>query len=50
MKVYNMNNSLRITIGNNSENKKFIKTIRKIILCLIKYVLLDAVWLVNHGR
>ncbi len=31
MKVYNMNNSLRITIGNNSENKKFIKTIRKII-------------------
>ena len=31
MKVYNMNNSLIITIGNNSENKKFIKTIRKII-------------------
>ena len=31
MKVYNINNSLRITIGNNSENKKFIKIIRKII-------------------
>ena len=31
MDVYKIKNSLRITIGNNSENKKFIKTIRKII-------------------
>ena len=31
MKVYNINNSLRITIGNNLENKKFIKILRKII-------------------
>ena len=27
MDVYNIKNSLRITIGNNSENKKFIKKI-----------------------
>ena len=31
MDVYKINNSLRITIGNNMENKKFIKTLRKII-------------------
>ena len=31
MDVYKIKNSLRITIGNNLENKKFIKTIRKII-------------------
>ena len=31
MDVYKMKNSLRITIGNNLENKKFIKTLRKII-------------------
>ena len=31
MDVYKIKNSLRITIGNNSENKKFIKIIRKII-------------------
>ena len=31
MKAYNINNSLRITIGNNLENKKFIKILRKII-------------------
>ena len=31
MDVYKIDNSLRITIGNNSENKKFIKVIRKII-------------------
>ena len=31
MDVYNIKNSLRVTIGNNLENKKFIKTIRKII-------------------
>ena len=31
MNVYNINNSLRITIGNNKENKKFLKTLRKII-------------------
>ena len=31
MNVYNINNSLRITIGNNKENAKFLKTLRKII-------------------
>ena len=31
MDVYNIKNSLRITIGNNLENKKFITTLRKII-------------------
>ena len=31
MDVYKIKNSLRITIGNNFENKKFIKTLRKII-------------------
>ena len=31
MEVYKIKNSLRITIGNNSENKKFIKIIRRII-------------------
>ena len=31
MDVYNIKNSLRITIGNNLENKRFIKIIRKII-------------------
>ena len=31
MDVYNIKNSLRITIGDNLENKKFIKTLRKII-------------------
>ena len=31
MDVYKIKNSLRITIGNESENKKFIKTLRKII-------------------
>ena len=31
MDVYKIKNSLRITIGNNLENKKFIKIIRKII-------------------
>ena len=31
MDVYNIKNSLRITIGNNSENKKFINILRKII-------------------
>ena len=31
MDVYKIKNSLRITIGNNLENKKFIKTLRKII-------------------
>tara|TARA_Y100000591_G_scaffold327507_1_gene352143 strand:+ start:19 stop:1095 length:1077 start_codon:yes stop_codon:yes gene_type:complete len=31
MDVYKIKNSLRITIGNNIENKKFIKTLRKII-------------------
>ena len=31
MDIYKIKNSLRITIGNNSENKKFIKIIRKII-------------------
>ncbi len=30
MNVYNIKNSLRVTIGNNFENKKFIKTLRKI--------------------
>jgi len=31
MDVYKIKNSLRITIGNNLENKKFIKILRKII-------------------
>ncbi len=31
MDVYNIKNSLRITIGSSVENRKFIKTIRKII-------------------
>ncbi len=31
MDVYKIKNSLRITIGNNIENKKFINTLRKII-------------------
>ena len=31
MDTYKIKNSLRITIGNNFENKKLIKTIRKII-------------------
>ncbi len=31
MDIYNIKNSLRITVGNNLENKKFIKTLRKII-------------------
>ena len=31
MNVYGIRNSLRITIGNNIENKKFIKVLRKII-------------------
>ena len=31
MDVYKIKNSLRITIGNNFENKKFIKILRKII-------------------
>ena len=31
MDVYKIKNSLRITIGNNIENKKFIKVLRKII-------------------
>ena len=31
MDVYKIKNSLRVTIGNNFENKKFINTIRKII-------------------
>jgi len=31
MDVYKIKNSLRITIGNNLENKKFIKIMRKII-------------------
>ena len=31
MNVYAIKNSLRITIGNNIENKKFINTLRKII-------------------
>ena len=31
MDVYKIKNSLRITIGNNLENKKFIKIIRKIV-------------------
>ena len=30
MDVYGIKNSLRVTIGNNYENKKFIKTLRKI--------------------
>ena len=31
MDVYNIKNSLRVTVGNNLENKKFISTLRKII-------------------
>ena len=31
MDVYKIRNSLRVTIGNNFENKKFIKIIRKIV-------------------
>jgi len=31
MDVYKIRNSLRVTIGNNFENKKFIKMIKKII-------------------
>ena len=31
MDVYKIKNSLRVTIGNNFENKKFLKTLRKII-------------------
>ena len=31
MDVYKIENSLRITIGNNLENKKFINTLKKII-------------------
>ena len=31
MDVYKIKNSLRVTIGNNLENKKFIKIIKKII-------------------
>jgi len=31
MNVYNIKNSLRVTIGNNSENRKFINIIKKII-------------------
>ena len=31
MKVYNIKNSLRVTIGNNVENKKFLNILRKII-------------------
>ncbi len=31
MDIYNIKNSLRITIGNNSENKKFMNTLRKMI-------------------
>ena len=31
MDVYKIKNSLRITIGNNRENNKLIKTLRKII-------------------
>ena len=31
MDVYKIKNSLRVTIGNNFENKQFIKTLRKII-------------------
>ena len=31
MDVYKIKNSLRITIGNNFENKNFIKSLRKII-------------------
>ena len=30
MDVYNIKNSLRVTIGNSHENKKFISTLRKI--------------------
>jgi len=30
MDVYNIKNSLRVTIGNSVENKKFISTMRKI--------------------
>ena len=30
MDVYNIKNSLRVTIGNSSENKKFISKIKKI--------------------
>ena len=31
MRVYNIKNSLRITIGNDLENKKLIKVLKKII-------------------
>ena len=31
MDVYKIKNSLRITIGNNFENKKFIKVIKEIV-------------------
>ena len=30
MDVYNIKNSLRVTIGNSKENKKFISALRKI--------------------
>ena len=30
MNVYGIKNSLRVTIGNSNENKKFITTLRKI--------------------
>ena len=31
MDIYNIKNSLRVTVGNNLENKKFISTLRKLI-------------------
>ena len=31
MNVYNIDNSIRVTIGNKKENKKFLRTLRKII-------------------
>ena len=31
MNIYNIKNCLRVTIGNTSENKKFISVLKKII-------------------
>ena len=31
MDVYKIKNSLRVTIGNNKENKKFIKILKQVI-------------------
>ena len=48
MDVYGIKNSLRVTIGNSKENKKFISVLRKILMFdQVSIIFLWVNWVIN---